>query len=197
MTVQRLGWVLVAAACFSLLPSTLVWGQERPARPPQSPGPGMMEMMQRMQRRGGGVPGGRIRMHAFRNPAEAVLRLRERLALTDEQVRRLEALATSQREALRPSGPDLLRARADLLEATSPDIDLDAARAALERLSRLRTDAALARLRARKEVRDVLTAEQRSKLDDLGVSGAGRMGPRGRPPHMPGGGMVPPLPEQP
>ncbi|MBI4540547.1 MAG: Spy/CpxP family protein refolding chaperone [Gemmatimonadetes bacterium] len=133
---------------------------------------------------------------AIGNPAEAVLRLREPLALTEEQVKRLEALALSQREGLTPSGPDLLRARADLLEATSPDIDLNAARVALERMSRLRTEAALARLRARKEVRDVLTPEQRSKLDNLRRPGARRLGFPGHP-RMETGPTAPPPPELP
>ncbi|HYD54619.1 MAG TPA: Spy/CpxP family protein refolding chaperone [Gemmatimonadaceae bacterium] len=98
-------------------------------------------------------------------PARAILAMRDRLALTDDQVRRLEALAATQREALRPNEPAMLRARADLMEATRRD-DIPAARAAMERMARARTDLAVAHLQARKSARDVLTAEQRTKLDE-------------------------------
>lgn len=112
-----------------------------------------------------------VPMHPARlapdNPARVVLRHREALGLTDEQVKRLEALAAAQEKALQPEGPERLRALADLWQAASGDVNLDAARAALERLSRLQNDAVLARLRARKEARDVLTPEQRTKLDAL------------------------------
>lgn len=121
------------------------------------------------------------------NPARAVLRHREALGLTDEQVKRLEALAQAQEKALQPQGPDRLRALADLWQAASGDVNLDAARAALERLSRLHNDAVLARLRARKEARDVLTPEQRTKLDALMRHAPARGAPRAdiRRPHGP------------
>jgi Spy/CpxP family protein refolding chaperone len=91
--------------------------------------------------------------------------MRDHLALTDDQVRRLEALAATQREALRPNEPAMLRARADLMEATRRD-DIAAARAAMERMARARTDLAVAHLQARKSARDILTAEQRTKLEE-------------------------------
>lgn len=116
-------------------------------------GPGMMR-----ERRGATAPRGR-------GPAVGLLAMRHRLQLTDEQVRRLEALSTSYREP-RPDEAALLRARADLLEATRKD-DVNAARAAMERMSRLRTDAAVARLQAGKSAREVLTAEQRTQLQAL------------------------------
>jgi Spy/CpxP family protein refolding chaperone len=99
-------------------------------------------------------------------PAGMILGQRERLQLTDEQVRRLEALATTQREALRPNEPAMLRARADLMEAMQRD-NIEGARTALDRLSRIRNDQVIAQMRARKEARDVLTAEQRTRLDDM------------------------------
>jgi len=56
-----------------------------------------------------------------------VLRLRSELQLTDEQVRKLEALQDA--PATAANGADLLRARADLLEATQGDGNLAKARA--------------------------------------------------------------------
>ncbi|HLU24552.1 MAG TPA: Spy/CpxP family protein refolding chaperone [Longimicrobiales bacterium] len=100
-------------------------------------------------------------------PAANLLRLRDALALSDDQVRRLEALAAQQRNQLKPPTADLLRARADLIDATSGEIDVAAARRALERMAKLRTDAAVARLEAQRAARDVLTSEQRSRLDAL------------------------------
>lgn len=96
-------------------------------------------------------------------PARAVLALRQPLALTDDQVKRLESLASSQQASLRPDRAAQLRARADFLDAQQKD-NLDGERAALDKMARLRTDAVMARLKARKDVKDVLTAEQRDTL---------------------------------
>jgi Spy/CpxP family protein refolding chaperone len=109
------------------------------------------------------MPATRTRMDG--SPARALIGQRERLQLTDEQVRRLEALAAQQRESLRPNEPAMLRARADLMEAMQRD-NIEGARTAMERMSRLRTDASVARLQARKQARDVLTADQRTRVDE-------------------------------
>lgn len=101
------------------------------------------------------------------SPARALLGMRERLDLTEDQVRRLEALATSQRAALRPNEPAMLRARADLAEAMQRD-NLDGVRTAMERMSRVRIDATIARLQARRQAREILTAEQRARLEEPG-----------------------------
>jgi Spy/CpxP family protein refolding chaperone len=113
-------------------------------------------------------------------PAGMILGQRERLQLTDEQVRRLEALATTQREALRPNEPAAMRARADLMEAMQRD-NIEGARTALDRISRLRNDQVIAQMRARKEARDVLTAEQRTRLDDTRGGAMRRMRPAAGP----------------
>src|SRR5438477_8223217 len=64
-------------------------------------------------------------------PAEMLLNQREELDLTADQVKRLEALAKTQRESLRPPRSQMLRAQADLADAEERD-NIDAQRAALE-----------------------------------------------------------------
>lgn len=183
MNVRRWGRGLIIAAGVALASAPAGWAQG--PVPPVPPGPeirpggpgmpgmrGMRAMMGGMQIRPGQI-GARA---AVGGPAEAILRARERLSLTDEQVTRLQALTASQREALQPPTADLMRARADLLEATQGNIDLNAARAALDRLSRLRNDGTLARLRARQEALNVLTPEQRSQLETARPQGFERRG---------------------
>jgi Spy/CpxP family protein refolding chaperone len=109
--------------------------------------------------------GARRAMPRPAHPASALLRMREQLQLSDAQVQRLEAMQKS--PVARVSESALMRARADLLDATRGDGNPEAARAALERISRLHTDQQVARIRARKESRDVLTTEQKSKLDQF------------------------------
>jgi Spy/CpxP family protein refolding chaperone len=96
-------------------------------------------------------------------PATNLLRLREQLELTDDQVKRLEAL-----QAVAPPEPKVserMRAEADLIDATKGDVNLEKARAAFERMSRLRVDEQLAELKVRQDARNVLTAAQKSKFD--------------------------------
>lgn len=112
-------------------------------------------------RRGLGGPAGFQRG----NPAGMLLGLRTQLGLNDEQVKRLEALRDA--GAPKPSTADMLRARADLLEATQGDGNLAAARAALDKMSRLRTEQMLAGLKVRQDARAVLTPAQKTKLDGM------------------------------
>jgi P pilus assembly/Cpx signaling pathway, periplasmic inhibitor/zinc-resistance associated protein len=108
-----------------------------------------------------------------RSPAEAFLRQRDRLQLTDDQAKRLEALSTSQRDALKPNRANFLRAQADLVDAEDHD-NLDAERNALEKLSKLRIDQHISQRKAMMDARAVLTPEQRDRLPGLmarGMSG--------------------------
>lgn len=93
-----------------------------------------------------------------------LLRMRSELQLTDDQVKKLEALQAT--PAPRTNEADLLRARADLLEATQGDGNLSKARAALDRMSALRNERMIAGLKQRQEARAVLTAEQKTRLDN-------------------------------
>lgn len=128
---------------------------------------------------------------APRGPAGALLAARTQLGLTEEQVRRLEALATQQAAGLAPNPGDMLRARADLLDAMKGEGDAAALKRAMDKAHQLRTERALAMLKARQEARAILTADQRSRADALRAArrgmaremrrGMGRGLRRGRP----------------
>lgn len=138
------------------------------AQQPVRPAPPAERRMAPAMRAGAGPFAGRA------DPAARLLALRTPLALTDAQVARLQQLATAQTRTLQPPTPALLRARADFLDAMRKD-DLDAAHAAMERMARVRTDAAFARLQAAKDARDVLTADQKAKLQQFGAERRARL----------------------
>lgn len=146
-------------------------------------------------------------LRAAGTPADLLLRARAQLVLTDEQVARLETLATAQRRALTPAPGQQLRLRADLLDAMAGEGNPQAARTALDKLSAAQNERIVAQLRARQEARAVLTEAQRSRVDALrgslmqarglragngraGQPGAMRPGQRGQRPAgvMPGRG---------
>lgn len=108
------------------------------------------------------------------SPAAQLLRLRSSLNLSDEQVQRLETLQKAGSPSLNRA--DMLRAQADLLEATRGEVNLAAARKAMDRMSSLRNDQAIAALKARQDARAVLTPDQKARYDNLRQS-AGRNGP--------------------
>ncbi len=124
---------------------------------------------------------------AQRGPASALLRMRGQLDLTDDQVKKLEALQATPRPERNQS--DMLRAQADLMDATKGDVNIEKARAAFDRMARIRTDAQLAQLKTRQDVRGVLTQAQRAKFDAFASSmrqRRGDIGARGRAPQMRG-----------
>jgi Spy/CpxP family protein refolding chaperone len=98
-------------------------------------------------------------------PAAALLRAREQLELTDEQVQRLEALAGTQRAALRRSPSEGLRLRADLMDAMAGDGNPAAARAALDKMSAARNTRLVAGLEARQAAFAILTPAQRTTAE--------------------------------
>lgn len=104
-----------------------------------------------------GGPGG--------SPAARLLGLRQQLELTDDQVKRLETL--QQASQPKSSETDQLRARADLMDAMKGDGNLTAARAALDKMNRIRTDEQIARMKTQQDARAVLTAAQKTKLDNF------------------------------
>ncbi len=112
------------------------------------------------------------------HPAAALLRMKERLALSESQVEQLR----KQQQAKLPqvSESDMLRARADLMDATRGDVNPEAARAALDRMSKLRVDVEVARLKARKDARAVLTADQLGKLTAFERASSARRTPPNR-----------------
>jgi Spy/CpxP family protein refolding chaperone len=107
------------------------------------------------------------------NPASMLLRMRSQLELTDDQVKKLEALQNS--AAPKVNGADQLRARADLMDAMQGDGNLSKARAALDRMSALRNERMIAGLKQRQDVRGILTATQKTKLDNWQQQRRGQM----------------------
>jgi Spy/CpxP family protein refolding chaperone len=138
----------------------------RQGMPAGTPGGTMQGPARGMRARAGGMEQGPAArgMRQGGNPAAQMLRMRQQLNLTDEQVRKLETLAKA--DAPRGNAADALRARADLMEATQGDGNLSAARAALDKMSRLRNEQVVAGLKQRQDARAVLTADQRRMVDN-------------------------------
>lgn len=219
---------LKAAVMFGLAVSSVAEAQGPVGQGPQGPRPpagerggpmggGPMGGMMRGGPAGGqrdvAGPGNRGLRGPRGNPASLFLRMRRELQLTDEQVKKLEALQAA--PAPKSNDSDLMRARADLMDATQGDGNLAKARVALDRMSALRNERVIAQLKLRQDARAVLTAEQKTKLDNMrsamrrngraqlrsglraGRGGRGQGGPamRGQPGGGPGqfgpGGMGP------
>jgi Spy/CpxP family protein refolding chaperone len=121
-------------------------------------------------RRAGGPEG---RPEGRGNPAAMLLRMRSQLELTDDQVKKLEALQNGAMP--RVNEADQLRARADLMDAMQGDGNLSKARAALDRMSAMRNEQMIAGLKQRQDVRGVLTATQKTKLDNWQQQRRGKM----------------------
>jgi Spy/CpxP family protein refolding chaperone len=144
-----------------------------PANPQAGPagrmrGPGARDGARGGQR--GGARGGGRGGH----PASMMLRARQQLELTDDQVKRLEAMQLA--PAPKSNASDMMRAQADLLDATQGDGNINGARSALDKLSRLRNDRMLTRIKTQQDVRAVLTPAQKTKIDNLRQQGRNRIG---------------------
>ena len=167
---------------------------QQPRTPRTQPAPGATGPAQ-------GAPGAGA-MHAGMpmgmggSPAAMLAQHKAALNLTDDQVKRLEALAAQQKGALEPNVGAELRARADLADARKGEGDLVATRKAMDKLAQLRMDVEMAHLKAMQDARAILTAEQREKLPAMrggmmggpgGMRGHGMMGGHG---DMGGHGMM-------
>lgn len=168
------------AAMLVVASATAVGAQDRPQSqpPPMSHGAAVTHPLHGQMP----MPGG--------PPAAHVLQMRAALALSDDQVKRLETLAASQRITLEPNRGAMLRAEADMADAMKGEGDLVAARAAMDKMSRLHNDAAIAHMKAMQDARAVLTAEQRDKMHGMMPMGMGMQhpGPGGPMGMGPGGG---------
>lgn len=104
-------------------------------------------------------------MRAMQESPAAALRQRDQLGLSPDQVRRLEALDRSAHQA---HGEPVQRMRAlhqEIARAAEGDrFDEAAARAAFGRMGEIHTEMGVAALRARHQVRQILTPEQRDRL---------------------------------
>ncbi len=116
-----------------------------------------------------------------------LIRMREQLELSDEQVKKLDALQSAARPQLNQA--DMLRAQADLMDATKGDVNVEKARGAFERMARLRTDVQVSQLKLRQDARNVLTPAQRTKADAMRASARDRRGGVMRNGGMRNGGM--------
>ncbi|HEU4342371.1 MAG TPA: periplasmic heavy metal sensor [Candidatus Binatia bacterium] len=109
-----------------------------------------------------------------------MLRHRDRLGLSPDQVKNLEQLRTDFEKASIRYDADLRIAEMDLktlLEA--PAVDLNKVEAKVREIERTRADFRLARIRAIEKGKEQLSAEQRKKLQELlGESRLTRLQPR-------------------
>lgn len=106
----------------------------------------------------------RERIREGASPAGAILQLRERLGLTDDQVNRLETLKSTWVE---PTPGDMAKLREELANASKGEANLTAVRAALGKINEASTNAVIARLDARNKARAVLNADQQVQFDAL------------------------------
>lgn len=134
-------------------------------------GPGMMQMM-----------GQGMGMMATGGPGPAmVLRMGDALNLTEEQRERLQAIQSRFSESAEPLMAAVMeahRSATSALQGESPD--LDAYERALREGADRMVEAHMAMARAAAEARDVLTEEQRGRLQEEGAQMMrGMMGPGG------------------
>jgi hypothetical protein len=99
-------------------------------------------------------------------PAARILRYRTDLRLDSAQAGRLRDLTREQNEVLGRATSAFLHAEAELVDATRSS-DMGIRRAAMEKRSRAAVDGELARLRAEKDARALLTNRQVTMLDIL------------------------------
>jgi hypothetical protein len=97
-----------------------------------------------------------------------MLRHRDQLGLSQDQVRKLEQLRHDfERESIRRDA-DLRVAEMDLASLTeASEIELGKVEAKVREIERLRSDQRLARIRAIQKAKEELTADQRKKLQEI------------------------------
>jgi Spy/CpxP family protein refolding chaperone len=101
-------------------------------------------------------------------PISMIIRNREKLGLSTEQVRNLERLRNDfQKESIRKEA-DIRVAKMDLddLLAAQP-VDMTKVEAKVREIERLRADLRFARIRTVQKGKEQLSADQRKKLDEL------------------------------
>lgn len=112
----------------------------------------------------------------------AALGLRKELALTADQVTRLEALQSALRQSSARSADSMTALHTEFSAVLkAPQLDESAARRIYDRMGSLHTEMGVALLRARFDTRAVLTSEQRTTLENrskgmMGMHGDMRMG---------------------
>lgn len=116
-------------------------------------------------------------MGAMSQGPQAALEHREELGLTEAQVTRLETVAAQAEPNHSRAMPQMQALHQQIRQATAGDqFDEAAARAAFERMGALHTEMGLSMLRTQHQTQQILSAEQRAKLRELG---GGMMGMEG------------------
>lgn len=97
-----------------------------------------------------------------------LVRAKEKLGLTDEQVAEIRAALQSERSSMKDLGSRLREARTELRAAIrSTDATEQSVRAAAARLADVQADAAVERMILHAKISPILTAEQREKIAQL------------------------------
>ena len=108
-----------------------------------------------------------------------MLRNREKLGLSDEQVRRMEQLRTEfEKESIRKDA-DRRVAEMDLdALVNAPSVDMAKVEAKVREIEKQRADLRVARIRAIEKAKEQLTADQRKKLQEVLKEPGFSIGPR-------------------
>lgn len=172
------------ASAFALASSPLAAQQPQPPHPMQHrmPGacpmhPGSMQNNDNNNNNNGnnGMTGAVMMQPMMPGPAMMVSQ-RTELGLNNTQVQHLDSLAIMQTRSMQRFMPQVMRGMADLMEAGSGDIDVNAARAAHNRIAAAHSDMLVANLQAMKDARQVLTPGQRKNWDAMIAQCGGVMG---------------------
>ncbi len=164
----------------------------------QPGGPGMMGpgMGPGMMGRGSMGPGGQLGDSEERPLISLMLRFRQQLALSNEQVGKLTALRSGfEKEAIR-AGAEIRVVEIELDDLLDQEkVDLGKVEAAIRKEESLRGNLRLSRVKTIEAGKAILTAEQRDKLkknleggSGMGMMGSGMMGPGMMGPGMMGPG---------
>lgn len=120
--------------------------------------------------------------HHQRGPGQPLLRMLDRLDLSDAQRSQIEVLTTQRWQQNREVREQLRESRRAAFEAARADVfDERAVRKAATEAALAEVELTVERARTMREIRDILTPEQREKLDAMHEERQ-RRGPEGRGP---------------
>ena len=119
-------------------------------------------------------------MKSMQQGPAAALQHKQELGLTSDQVQKLEALQKSAHPGHMQMMGQMHGAHQEIAKATEGErFNEAAARAAFDRMGDMHTEMGVAMLRAQHQTRQILTAAQRAKLQELGGGMHGTMGMQG------------------
>lgn len=149
------------------------------------------------QGRQGGMMGGMMSMmrdcpmmQAMQQGPAAALQHKQELGLTADQVQRLEALQSSAQPGHMQMMNQMQAIHQEIARATEGErFNEAAARAAFDRMGDMHAEMGVAMLRTQHQTRQILNAQQRAKLQEMGGGMQGMMGMMKDCPMMKGGMM--------